>query len=75
MFLYVWSLLCNAAVISALFSFPITSLRTRELVALLKLFSCHYVSVSFLRLFLTVPWVVLQCLVVAFPDHLVMLWL
>ena len=43
--------------------------RKRELIALLLLsFWCH-VTVSALWLFLTVPLVGLQCVIVVFPDH------
>ena len=31
-------------------------------------FGCH-VTVYILGLFLTVPWVGLQCVIVVFPDH------
>ena len=41
----------------------------RELVALLKLSSWCLVTVSVLWLFLTVPWVGLQLVIVGFPDH------
>ena len=50
-------------------SFAIILMRKRELVALLLLsFGC-LVTVNLLRLFLTVPWVGLQCVIVVFPDH------
>ena len=42
-------------------SFEITLMRNRELVALLWLSSWW--------LFLTEPWVGLQCVIVGFPDH------
>ena len=45
-------------------SFAILSLGKRELVA----FWCH-VTVSILGLFLTVPCIGLQCVIVAFPGH------
>ena len=38
-------------------------------VALLLLSSCGHLAVSVLCLFLTVPWVGLQCVIVAFPGH------
>ena len=31
--------------------------------------SCRLVTVTCLRLFLAVPWVGLQCVIVVFPDH------
>ena len=31
--------------------------------------SCIFVAVDVLWLFLTVPWVGLQCIIVVFPDH------
>ena len=40
----------------------------RELVALLYLSTC-LVTVKVLWLFLTVPWVGLQCVIVVFPNH------
>ena len=57
------SLLC------ALSSFAITLTRKRELVALLLFLHICLVTVNVLRLFLTVPWVGLQCMIVVFPDH------
>ena len=57
----VWSLFCYAVFI-VLSSLAIIK---RELVALL----CLPVTVSVLRLFLTVPWVGLQCVSVVFPGH------
>ena len=44
-------------------------MRKRELVALLILSSWCLVTVGVLWLFLPVPWVGLQCVIVAFPDH------
>ena len=58
------SLFCYA-VLCVLSSFVIISLGKRELVALLY---SHVVVVA-LCLFLTVPWVGLQCVIVAFPGH------
>ena len=50
-------------------SFAITLTRKRELVAL-RLLSCGcLVIVNVLWLFLTVPWVGLQFVIVVFPDH------
>ena len=44
-------------------------MRKRELVALLKLSFLCLVSVNVLWLFLMVPRVGLQCVIVVFPDH------
>ena len=41
----------------------------RELVALLLLSFGYLVTVNVLWLFLAVPWVGLQCVIVVFPDH------
>ena len=41
----------------------------RELVALLLLSYGCLVTLNVLRLFLTVLWVGLQCVIVIFPDH------
>ena len=61
---FVWFALLNANS-----SFAIILKRKRELVALLLLsFGC-IVTVNNLWLFLTVPWVGLQCVIVVFPDH------
>ena len=50
-------------------SFAIILTRKRELVALLLLsFGC-LVTINVLWLFLTVPWVGLQFVIVVFPDH------
>ena len=43
--------------------------RKRKLVALLLLSYRCIVSINVLWLFLTVPWVGLQCVIVVFPDH------
>ena len=50
-------------------SFAIILMRKRELVALLKLSSWCLVTVNFLWLFLTEPWVGLQFVIVVLPDH------
>ena len=44
--------------------------RKRELVALLLLPVGCLITVNGLWLFLTVPWVGLQCVIVVFPDHI-----
>ena len=61
---FVWfALLCVHS------SFTIILTRKRELVALLLLsFGC-LVDVNVLWLFITVPWVCLQCLIVVIPAH------
>ena len=61
------SLFCSA-MLCANFSFAIILKRKRKLVALLLLsYSCT-VTINVLRLFLTVPWVGLQYVIVVFPD-------
>ena len=50
-------------------SFAIILKGKRELVALPLLSYECLVAVNVLWLFLTVPWVGLQCVVVVFPDH------
>ena len=44
-------------------------MRKRELVALLSLSYRCFVTVNVLWLFLMVPWVGLQCVIVVFGDH------
>ena len=63
--MYVWrgTLFCNA-VIYVLSCFAIISLSKK-----LNLCSCFCVAVSILYLFLMMPWVGLQCVIVAFPGH------
>ena len=61
--LFWYSLLC------VIYSFAITLTRARELDALLLLsFGC-LATVNVLWLFLTVPWVGLQSMIVVFSDH------
>ena len=50
-------------------SFAIILTRKNELVALLLSYFGCLVTVNVLWLFLTVPWVGLQCVIVVFPDH------
>ena len=50
-------------------SFAIVLKRKRELVALLLLSYRFIVTISVLWIFLTVPCVGLQCVIVVFPDH------
>ena len=54
---------------SALFCFAIILKRKRIHVALLVLSYRCIVTIDVLWLFLTVPWVGLQCVIVGFPDH------
>ena len=56
-------------VLSVISRFAIISMGYRELVALFQLSSCCHVAVSFLLLFLTLPWVGLKCVIVSFPVH------
>ena len=63
------SLFCYA-LLCALSSSAIILKRKRELVALLILSYGHLVTVNVLRLFFTVSWVGLQCVIVVFPDHI-----
>ena len=62
------SLLCYA-LLCVHSSFAIILKRKRKLVALIKLSYRCIVTINVLRLFLTVPWVGLQCVIVVFPDH------
>ena len=50
-------------------SFAITLKKKRKLVALSLLSYRCIVTINVLWLFLTVPWVGLQCLIVVLPDH------
>ena len=50
-------------------SFAITLKRKRKLDALLLLSYRRIVTIIVLLLFLTVPWVDLQCVIVVFSDH------
>ena len=59
---------CCNSILSFLSSFAIISLRKGELAVLLYICFCFCVAVSALCLFLTVPQVCLQCLIVAFPG-------
>ena len=51
------------------FSVSVILKRKRKLVALLLLSYRCIVTMNVLWLFLTVPWVGLQCVIVVFPDH------
>ena len=57
------------ALLCDLSSFAIILKRKRDLVALLLVSNGCLVTVYVLWLFLTVPWVGLQCVIVVFPDH------
>ena len=50
-------------------SFAIIMKRKRKLVALLLLSYRCIVTINVLWLFLAMPWVGMQCVIVAFPDH------
>ena len=56
-------------------SFAIVLKRKRKLVALLPLSYRCIVTINVLWLFLTVPWVGLQYVIVVFPDHIYLLFL
>ena len=62
------SLFCYALV-RVHFSFAIIFKRKRKLVALLLLSNRCIVTIKVLWLFLTVPWVGIQCVIVLFSDH------
>ena len=62
------SLFCYA-LLCVHFSFAIILKRKRKLVALLLLSYRCIVTINVLWLFFTVPWVVLQYVIVVFPDH------
>ena len=61
--LFCYTLLCVHS------SFAIILKRKRKLVALLLLSYRCIVTINVLWLFLTVPWVGLQYVIVVFPDH------
>ena len=63
----VWSYFCYT-VLGSLSCFAIILMGKRVLVALLYLSTC-LVTVKVLWLFLTVPWVGLQCVIVVSPYH------
>ena len=63
-----WSLFW-CALLYVLSSFAINLARTKELVALLLLSYRYIVTINVLWLFLTVPWVGLQYVIVVFPDQ------
>ena len=61
--LFCYALLC----VHSRFAFILK--RNRKLAALLLLSYRCIVTINVLWLFLTVPWVVLQCVIVVFPDR------
>ena len=61
--LFCYALLCVHS------SFAIILKRKRKLVALLSLTYRCIVTIHVMWLFLTVPWVGLQFVIVVFPDH------
>ena len=63
LYLFWYALLCAQS------SFVIILKRKRKMVALLLLSYRCIVTINVLWLFLTVPWVCLQCVIVVFPDH------
>ena len=63
LYLFCYALLCVHS------SFAIILKRKRKLVALILLPYRCTITINVLRLFLKVPWVSLQCVIVVFPDH------
>ena len=63
LYLFWYALLCAQS------SFVIILKRKRKMVALLLLSYRCIVTINVLWLFLMVPWVCLQCVIVVFPDH------
>ena len=63
LYLFCYALLCVRS------SFGIILKRKRELAALLLLSYICTVTINVLWLFLTVPWVGLQCVILVFLDH------
>ena len=57
------------AILCVYSSFAIILKRKRKLIVLIVLSYRCYVTIYVLWLFLTVPWVGLQCVIVVFPDH------
>ena len=62
LYLFCYALLCVHS------SFAMILKRKRKLVALLLLSYRCIVTINVLWLFLTMPWVGLQCMIVVFPD-------
>ena len=65
--MFVFVLLCITLCVH--FSCAINLKRKRNLIALLLLSYRCVVTITVLSLFLTVPWVGMQCVIVVFPDH------
>ena len=63
MSLFCYALLCDHS------SFTIILKSKRKLVAFVLLSYRCIVTITVLWLFLTMPWVDLQCVIVVFPDH------
>ena len=59
-------------VVQSFLVFQSSCLEEKELVALLSLSSLCQVAVGVLLSFLVMPWVGLQCVIVAFPGHTVL---
>ena len=68
LFLFCYALLCVHS------RFAIILTRKRKLVALLLLSHRCIVTINVLWLFLTVPWLGLQCVIVVFPDPIHLLF-
>ena len=66
-FFYLFCIICAHSY------FAIILKRKRKLVALLLLPYRYFVTVNVLWLFLAVPWVGLQFVIVVFPDHILLL--
>ena len=64
LYLFSYALLCAHS------SFAIILKRKRKLVALQLMSYRCIVTINVLWLFLTAPWVGLQCVIVVFPDHI-----
>ena len=65
-----WSLFCNV-LLCVLSSFVNILTRKRErAVYIAFIVFLNIVTVDVLCLFLTVPWIGLQCVIVVFPDHI-----
>ena len=69
------SMFCYVLLFCVNSSFAIILKRKRKRVALLLLSYRCIVTKNVMWLFLTVPWAVLQCVVVVFPDHTHLLFL
>ena len=63
LYLFCYALLCVHSSLTIILKWK------RKLVALLLLSCKCNVTINVLCLFLTVPWVGLQCVILVFPDH------